>query len=163
MQNLQTFEQNRSKLRNLVAPALAVTLGGAMLVGGKSEAAAEVVDTRPTQGAAAAVMRASVETTVTGKIDTLHGESIVARGDPYGGEVTGRYPDGASVEILCQAPGATVTGKPEDYGKPPLAGGTWYNISPSGEPKPGQEDCPEQWIPMMPVFTKDPVPSCQPR
>lgn len=140
-----------------LAPMLAVTLGGAMLIGGHVEAHVNQAAVQPSVVAVAA--RTAVDSMVTGRIETLAGEPVAAMDGPFGTAV-GEYEDGSQVQIICQAPGVSAPGNPADFGKPPLADTTWYRL---GDPTSGRPFAPERWIPQNPVFTDDPVPSCPPR
>lgn len=159
MQSLRTIEKGYGSASRLMVPLLAVTVGGAALIGGcaedkdngGSEQTAHVVST-----ASATVAQTAVGNTVTGQIETLKGEPVQVRSDPYGSEI-GEYRDRSTVEIICQAPGPNAPGDPADFGKPPLADTTWYRL---GNPVSGAPFNPERWIPQNPVFTTDPIPAC---
>lgn len=159
MQNLQTIEGFR--VRRFLVPVLAMTLGGSMLAGGcsKDEGADNWTPARPTPTVTTAIARPVVATTVTGRVETLAGEPVVARDSPFGSAV-GEYRDGTEVEIICQAPGPDAPGNSANFGKPPMADTTWYRLANPVSDKPFM---PERWIPQNPVFTKDPVPSCPPQ
>lgn len=164
MRSLRTIEQSYGRVRRVITPLLAVTVGGALLAGGcakdgKNEDNQEPSRVAPT--ATPAVARTAVTNTVTGRIETLRGEPLHVRSDPLGPEI-GEYRDGSLVEIICQAPGPNAPGDPADFGKPPLADTTWYQL---GDPATGAPFNPERWIPQNSVFIQDgaassSIPSC---
>lgn len=159
MRSLRTIEQSYGKARNLVTPLLVVTVGGAVLVGGCASGKENERREEPSRAlppATAAVARTAVGNTVTGRIETLQGQPVQVRSDPFGPEV-GEYRDGSVVEIICQAPGPNAPGDPADFGKPLLADTTWYRL---GDSVSGAPFNPERWLPQNPVFTTSPVPAC---
>ncbi len=160
MRSLRTVERSYGTVQTLLAPLLAVTVGGAALVGGCAKSDEPVSHHQEPSRAAptttVAAARTAIRNTVTGRIETLRGEPLQVRSDPFGPGI-GEYRDGSSVEIICQAPGPNAPGDPADFGKPPLADTTWYRL---GDPATGAPFDPERWIPQNPVFTTDPIPSC---
>lgn len=161
MRSLQTIEQY-GMVRTVVAPLIAVTVGGAMLTGActnRSEGAVGQESSRAVPTTTVAAARTAVTNTISGRIETLQGEPVRVRSDPFGPDI-GEYRDGSVVEIICQAPGPNAPGDPADFGKPPQADTTWYRL---GNPKTGGTPFnPERWIPQNPVFTSNPIPSCPP-
>lgn len=161
MRHSETMERGYGRARGLIVMALAATLGGVMAA--DESAGAEMdrkTERRAVSGVVVVALGSEAGNTVTGRIETLHGEPVAVMSSPSGGNAVRQLRDKSEVEIACQTPGANAPGDPRDFGKPPFADTTWYRITPPDGKSWNDPSCPEEWIPQNPVFTKDPVPSC---
>lgn len=161
MRHSQTIEGSYGRARTLLTPVVAATLGGALLAGGCTEQESGGTSRTPDQHAptVTAAAQAVVGNTVTGRVETLQGEPVRVRSNPFGPEI-GEYRDGSMVQVLCSAPGPDAPGDPRDFGKTPYADTTWLQLA---SPDSGQPFSPPRYIPLNPVFFEPgsaPVPAC---